>query len=217
MNFRAACCILVLALQPCVLSLGYVRAQERPRTYREISPATYDKVLDLLFQREETDRHYDFVLRFEPSNAPESQLFIKQSAKKTQVVEFTSLSGNIYAKLDSILQKGGQEDAVEMAKQLRVRRRILEVPAAEANQWWSGLPAAMGATVALLQNRGAKAAAGVGTITLDGTYYSFWYDQVGSKVFVRLSDHEVSSQEVTGTIELVRWMNRLRCDIEKMK
>jgi hypothetical protein len=215
---RIACCFLILLFQPSLVGpRGFLWTQEPPKTYKVIHAATYEKVLDLVFQRGEANRDHDFVLRFEPTNAPESQISIKRTETKTQVVEFTSLSGNIYRKLDNILRNGGKEDAVEMAKQIQVNKRTLNVPAALANQWWTRLPDAMAATIKLLEQRRAEAARGVGTITIDGTYYSFSYDQVGSSVFVRVMDYEVSSREVTGETELVRWMNGLRCDIEKLK
>jgi hypothetical protein len=174
-------------------------------------------VLDIIFQRDEGNRDYDIVLRFEPSNAPESQLYIKRTATKTQVLEYTSVNGNVYGKIDNILRNGGKEDAGEMAKQCQVRKRTLEVPTPRANEWWSSLPDAMAATVKLLQHRGAEAARGVGTIPIDGTDYRFWYDQVGSNIYARLMDQEISSREVTGEVELVRWMNNVRCDVEKLK
>jgi len=61
-------------------------------------------VLDIIFQRDEGNRDYDIVLRFEPSNAPESQLYIKRTATKTQVLEYTSVNGNVYGKIDNILR-----------------------------------------------------------------------------------------------------------------
>jgi hypothetical protein len=192
-------------------------AQDPLKSYKVISRKTYERVLDTMFQRDETNRDYDFVLRFEPSNAPESQIVIKRAAGKTQVVEYTSLSGNIYRKLDNIMANGGREDAVEMAKLVQVRKRLVEVRDAEVNQWRGRLPEMMAASMKLLEQRSAEAASGIGTTTIDGTFYSLWYDQGGSNIFFRALDHEVSSREPTGELELVQWMNAVRLDVAKRR
>lgn len=129
---RIAWCVLILLFQPGLVGpRGGLWTQDPPRAYKVISPATYEKVLDLVFQCDEANRGFDFVLRFEPSNAPESQIYIRQTVTKTKVLEYTSLSGNIYGKLDKILRYGVKEDAVEMAKQIQVKKRILDVPEAK--------------------------------------------------------------------------------------
>jgi len=196
---------------------GALCAQEQPKSYEVIRPAMYEKVLDLVFQSDEANRGYDFVLRFEPSNAPESQISVKTTNTKTQVLEYTSLSGNIYGRLNNILRNGGKEDIVEMARQIRVRKRVLDVAAHQANQWWSRLSDSMAATLKLLEQRRAEELKGVGTLTLDGTHYSFSYAQATGDVIVRVWDEEISPREVTGQIQLVRWMNRVRRDVEKLK
>lgn len=215
---RIACCVLILLFQPGLIGpRSCLWPQESPRNYKVISPATYEKVLDIVFRHDDAKRQYDFVLRFEPSNAPESEISIERKPTKTEVIEYTSLSGNIYGQLDKILRNGGKEEAAEMAKQIRVRKRILEVPAVQANQWWSRLPDAIAATIKLLEKRRAEELRGVGTITIDGTNYSFSYNQVGGNVSTEMWDHEISGREVTGEVELVRWMNSLRLDVEKLK
>ena len=192
-------------------------AQDPLKSYKVISRETYERVLDTVFQRDEANRDYDFVLRFEPSTAPESQIVIKRAAGKTQVVEYTSLSGNIYRKLDNMKANGGKEDSVEMAKLVQVRKRLLEAPEAQVNQWRSSLPGMMAASMKLLEQRSAEAASGIGTITIDGTFYSLWYDQVGTHMSIGVWDHEVSNREITGELEVVRWMNAVRRDVEKLK
>jgi hypothetical protein len=191
-------------------------AQEPLKSYKVISRETYERVLDTVFQRDEANRDYDFVLRFEPTIAPESQIVIKRAGRKTVVVEYMSLSGNIYRKLDNIMANGGKEDAVEMAKLVQVRKRLVEVREAQVRQWRGSLPEMMAASMKLLEQRSAEAAKGIGTITIDGTFYSIWYDQVGTHMSIGVWDHEVSNREITGELELVRWMNAVRRDVEKL-
>lgn len=215
---RLACCVLILLFQPSFVGLrSCLWTQDLPQAYKVMDSVTFDKLLDLVFQGDEANRHYDFSLRFKPSNAPELQIYIKQTGTKTQVVEYTSRSGNIFMKLDKILENGGKEDVVEMARQIQVNKRILDVPLAQANQWWMGLPDAIAATIKLLEQRRAEAAKGVGVIVLDGTHYSFTYQQGISDIIVDIIDNEISCREVTGEAELVQWMNRVRCDVEKLK
>jgi len=192
-------------------------AQDPLKSYKVISRKTYERVLDTVFQRDEANRDYDFVLRFEPSIAPESQIVIKRAAGKTQIIEYTSLSGNIYRKLDNIMANGGKEDIAEMAKLVQVRKRLVEVRDAQVNQWRGSLPGMMAASMKLLEQRSAEAARGIGTITIDGTFYTLWYDQVGSHLSIGVWDHEVSNREITGELELVQWMNVVRRDVEKLK
>jgi hypothetical protein len=196
---------------------GVLRSQEQPKTHQVVRPELYEKVLDLVFESDEAHRGYDFVLRFEPSNAPELQISVKTTNGKTQALEYTPLSGNIYGRLNAILRNGGKEDIVELTKQIQVRKRISDVPASQVTQWWSRLPDSMAATLKLLEHRRAEELKGFGTVTLDGTHYSFSYVQPTGDVIVRVWDEEINPREVTGQIELVRWMNRVRRDIENLK
>ncbi|HLG17756.1 MAG TPA: hypothetical protein VJH03_25150 [Blastocatellia bacterium] len=197
--------------------------QEPLKTHKVVSSQTYEHVLDMVFPRNEANPDYDLVLRFEPSFAPESQIVVKspivveRTVGKVEVVEYTSLSGNIYRRLNSVMANGGREDAAEMARLVEVQKRVIEVPIAQVRQWRATLADSVGASMKSLEQRSVDAETGVGTITLDGTFYSLWYDQVGSHISFRLLDHEVSNRQVSGVLKLVRWMNTVRRDIEKRR
>ncbi len=190
---------------------------QMPNAQGMIRPTAYEAVLDRVFEYDKAKRDYDFVLRFEPSNAPESQICIKRTPTKTQVLEYTSLSGNIYLKLNDLMRSGGNEDVDEMAKQIQVRRRVLEVPAAQASKWLNSLPDANAATMKALKRRRDGELKGVGRIAIDGTKYSFSYNQLAVSGGAELWDYEVSDREVTGEFELVRWMNSVRRDVKELK
>lgn len=187
------------------------------KSYRVVSRETHERVLNIVFQRDEASRDYDFVLRFEPSFAPESQIVVRTAANKVEVVEYASLSGNIYRKLDSVMANGGKEDPVEMAKLIQVRKRLIEVSHAQVAQWRRSLADSVAASMKALERRSVESARGIGTITLDGTFYHLWYDQVGSHLSFGLLDHEVRDREVTGELELVRWMNSVRLNVGKRR
>lgn len=190
-----------------------IAPQNPGKSHKVVSGETHERVLDIVFQLDEADRNYDFILRFEPSFAPESQIVIKSEGGKTSVVEYTSLSGNIYRKLNSVMANGGKENVVEMAKLIEVRKRVVEVQAAQAALWRTSFADSIGATVKVLEERREEAARGIGTITIDGTFYSLWRDQDGSRISTGVWDHEVSNREVTGELKLVQWMNTLRRDV----
>src|SRR6266446_498589 len=208
--------VVMLLLQ---FSAGWSRtlllAQDPLKSYKVISHETHERVLDIVFQRDEANRDYDFVLRFEPSFAPESQITVKKAVGKIEVVTYRSLSGNIYKKLNSVMAQGGKEDPVEMAKLIEVDRKVIEVPITQVRQWRRTLASGIAASMKTLEGRSIESERGIGTVTLDGTVYSLWYDQVGSHISFRLLDQEVSNREITGQFGLVRWMNAVRLDVAK--
>src|ERR1700692_4556408 len=73
--------------------------ESRAKSYKLISHETHDRVLEILFPRDDLKGIYWFVLRFKPSFEPESQIVIKRGVNKAEVLEYTSLSGNMYSEL----------------------------------------------------------------------------------------------------------------------
>src|SRR6266705_5545713 len=186
--------IVILSLH---LNVGGVRthvfAQDALNSYEVISHKTHERVLDIVFEQDRVKWDYDLVLRFEPTFAPESQIVIKRRVDKTEVVEYTSVSGNIYRKLNSWKANGRMEDAVEMAKLIQVMKRLIEIPNDEID-WRRGLVESIGPSMKVLEERRLQYEKGVGAIALDGTFYSLWYNQVGSHLSFTLLDHEISDR-----------------------
>lgn len=210
--------IVIMSFQPSAVGFRPGELFQEPlKTYKVVSHETHERVLDILFQRDEANRDYDFILRFAPSFAPESQIVVKRRFGKAEVVEYTSLSGNIYGKLNNVMANGGKEDAAEMAKLVQVKKRVIEVPTAQVRQWRKSLANSIGATMKALEQRDIEDERGNGTITIDGTFYYFWYTQVTGDISFNLLDHEISDRKVTGLLALVRWMNTVRLDIGKSK
>jgi len=174
-----------------------------------ISQETYRRVLDIVFPPTES---YKYILRFEPSFAPESQIIINTQGAKTEVVELTSLSGNIYAKLDRLKADGASEDAIAMARLIQVRKRTIEVPPHVASRWFSTFSDSQVASLKLLEERQEEEARGTGTMVIDGTLYSIW-NHTSRDAFFREWDYEINDQEVSGEFQLVKWMNSVRRDI----
>lgn len=210
--------IVILSFQPRAVGFRSGSLVQEPlKTYKVVSHQTHERVLDILFQRDEANRDYDFILRFLPSFAPESQILVKRRVGKVEVVEYTSLSGNIYDKLNNTMSNGGREDAAEMAKLVQVRKRVIEVPTAQVRKWRESLANSVGATMKTLEQRDIEGERGKETITIDGTFYYFWYTQVTGDISFNLLDYEVNNRKAEGELALVRWMNAVRLDVQKLK
>jgi hypothetical protein len=186
------------------------------KSYKVVSQETYNRVLDILFPQGDLGV-VTIVLRFEPSFQPESQIIIRKDLDKAEVIEYTSLSGNIYSKLNDVMAHGGKEDAVEMAKLIKVRRRSVEVPYAQIKQWHTGLLASIRESLNVFKEKLDEYDTGTSTIALDGTFYDLWYEQVGDKFSFKLYDEEINDLRSTGKFKLVQWMNTVRRDVRKLK
>src|SRR5436190_13312348 len=79
-----------------------------------VSVDTYEKVLDLVFPRSAVAAEglvRSFAIRYEPTWKAESQIIITQRKESIEVVEYVSVDGSIYLKLEDILRRTGQENA----------------------------------------------------------------------------------------------------------
>jgi hypothetical protein len=193
--------------------------QEIPsKSYKLISTETHDRVLEILFSRYNLKGDYWFVLRFKPSSSPESQIVVREERDKIEVVEYTSLSGNIYSKLNSIMAEGGKEDAIEMAKLIKVGKRSIDIPDAQARQWRTSFFKSIGDSIKAFKQRSEEYDKGIGTLTIDGTFYNLWYHHVDHiTIAFDFYDEEVRDRQPNGDLKLVQWMNAVRRDIERLK
>lgn len=216
--------LLVLALQ-----VGRANAQSgsypqdnAPKSYPVVSRETYNRVLEILFPRDDPDPSktvLELVLRFRPSFQSTSQMIIRRRIDKVEVVEYTSLDGNIYSKLNETLARGGKEDAVEMAKSIRIKRREISVPYTHAKRWYASFFDSLASTTKTLRESGQEfdKTGGNETILLDGTIYDLWYEQRLNKMSFSLYDVEVDTPGADGEFKLVQWMNAVRREVGKLK
>ena len=189
--------------------------QGQLKSFKVVSPETYNRVLDMLFPRGDSGI-VTIVLRFEPSFQPESQITIRSGQDKSEVIEYKSLSGNIYSKLSDVIAHGGKEDAVEMAKLIKVGRRSIEVPYAQVKQWHARFLVSVSDSLNSFKGKIDEYDTGTSTIALDGTFYYLWYKQISNEISFKLYDHEVNSQGATGDFKLVQWMNIVRREVERL-
>lgn len=211
-----------LALPVSIVNGQSNSSPEQPqRTYPVISWETYNSVLDAVFSRDDPDTSktiFEFVLRFEPSFHPTSQIVLRNRGDKTEVIEYTSPDGNIFDKLNETLAHGGKEDAVAMAKSIRVKRREIAIPEEQIKRWYNSFFDSLAMTEKILQQRGEEALKTRSvTLVLDGTTYNVWYKQGLNKSSLSLYDVEVDTPGSDGELKLVQWMNKIRREVAKSK
>jgi hypothetical protein len=218
----------LLAVLLVILQVGSASAQSdvpqanTQKSYRVINQEIYNRILDELFPRDDPEPDktvFELILRFRPSFRPTSQIVIRRRVDKVQVVEYTSLDGNIYAKLNEILQRGGNEDLLVMAKSIKVKRTEINVPLAQVQQWYSTFFDSLNTMTRTLREKGKEfdKTGGSETILLDGTSYDLWYRQRVHKLDISLYDIEVDTPGTDGEFRLVQWMNSVRRDVRKLK
>lgn len=215
--------MLILAVQSINANAQLSVAQDRVRQAHPIvSQQTYDSVLDILFPRNDPDPGktvFAFVLRFKPHSQPESQIVIRRGVDKVTVVEYKSLDGDIYVKLNESLERTGREDPVEMAKAIKIKRREISVPYALIKQWYAGFFDSLANGTKPLRQKGEEFdnTGGSETIFLHGGVYALWYQQRLNQMSFSLYDVDVDNPNSSGELMLVRWMNSVRRQIGKSK
>ncbi len=213
---------LSLALQVSIVNGQSNSPPDKPqRTYPVVSWETYDRVLDTVFPRVDPDTSktiFEFVLRFGPSFHATSQIVIRKRVDKIEVVEYTSPDGNIFDKLNQILDRRGKEDPVAMAKLIRVKRREIAVVDAQIKRWYATFFDALAPTEKTLNEKGKQSdETRTVTFVLDGTTYDVWYNQNLNKISLSLYDVEVDTPGSDGELKLVQWMNSIRREVAKSK
>lgn len=215
----------VLAL---VLQVGSVNAQngsppqdQSGRSYPVVSEETYNRVLDVLFPRNappSSNIVWSIVLRFKPSFRAESQIIIRRSADRIEIVEYTSVDGSIYRAINATLSRTGREDPVEMARAIRVNRRVVSVPSAQVRRWYAAFFDGLASTTRTLRERGQEFdRTGGESFVLDGAVYDLWYEQGLNRISFSLYDVEVDNVRSSGEFGLVRWMNAVRRDVGRQR
>jgi hypothetical protein len=186
-----------------------------------IDERTYSSVLDIVFPRAEPSSGrtvWAIVLRFRPNSMPESQIVIRKSLNKVQVVEYTPAEGSIYAKLNDALERGVRRDAVELAKSIRVSRREVGVPHVQVKRWYATLFNSVSGTTKTLREALEKAdSTGVESFVLHGSVYELWYAQGLKEMSFSLYDVDIADARSGAESKLVQWMDIVRRDVQKLK
>ena len=213
---------LILTLQVSIVIGQSSLPQNRTQSvYPVVSWKTYNRVLDIVFTRDDPDANktiFEFVLRFEPSFHSTSQVVFRKRLDKIEVVEYTSPDGNIFDKLNEILDRSGKEDAVTMAKSIRVKRREITVPDTQIKRWYATFFDSLAVTAKTVREKGEKSTkTRTATFVLDGTTYNVWYKENLDTISLGLYDVEVDTPGSDGELKLVQWMNSVRREVAKTK
>lgn len=194
-----------------------VQATARP----VIDEETYSSVLDIVFPRHEPSSGgtvWAIVLRFKPNSRPESQIVIRRSSNKVQVVEYTPADGSIYAKLNEALERGGRRDAVELAKSIRVSRREVKVPHVQVKRWYATLfDSISGTTKTLREALERSDSTGVESFVLHGSFYDLRYEQGLNQMSFSLYDVDLDDARSSADFKLIQWMHTVRREVGKLK
>ena len=224
-QIRRAVFCLALALPE---QLGVVRAQGGPhqqhsaeRTYRVVRPETYDRVLDVLFPRDDPDPGktiFSFTLRFKPNNGPESQIVITRGVDKVEAIVYTPDEGAVYSRLNAALARGAREDAEQMAKAFKAKRSPVGVTLAQVRKWQASFFDSLAVTNSRLREMGSEFdRSGHESVLSHGAEYELWYSQSLNQMSFSLYDVELNDARSGAMFRLVQWMSAVRRDVEKLK
>ena len=215
--------MITLTLALAITAVGQAGAS-RPqpqRTSPVVSRETYLSVLEAVFPRNDPDPSktlFEFVLRFRPSFHATSQIVIRNRGDRTELIEYISLDGNIFDKLNETLARGGKEDVTALAKSIKVRRREILIPETQMKAWYERFFEAVEVTGKTLKQNGEESLRTRSvTLVLDGTIYEVWYKQGLTEVSLSLYDVEVDTAGSDGELKLVQWMNSIRREVAKTK
>jgi hypothetical protein len=218
----AAMLMLTLQVTNVVAQSGSAAQDRSPKPYSIVSEETYNRVLDIVFPRDEfgsSKTIFAFVLRFKPYSQSESQVIIRRGAERIEVIEYTSLDGGIYIRLNELLARGFKEDAVELAKSIRVQRKAVSVPYAQIKRWYTSFFDSLTSTTKMLRGKGGEfdRTGGSETIFLHGAFYRLWYEQRLNQMSFSLYDVDIDDARTGSEFKLIHWMDMVRQEVEKLK
>lgn len=173
-----------------------------------VSDETYDKVLDILFPQEELKANFEFgwMIRYRPTYKAESQVIIMQKLDNLEVIEYVSAEGNIRSKLDKILERSQREDAVEMAKQIRVERRVVNISSVQFKKIRKRFATSL-YILLLPENVDSRDKPGSGQVYVHGTWYHLKYMGATGELAYDTLGPELGSEFPYKSSPLVSWMN----------
>lgn len=184
-----------------------------------VSQEDYKNVLDKLFPLESLENENTFftiILRFKPSFHPESQIIIKKGYKEIQVIEYKSSDGNIYQKLNRFISESKNKDISKISNQIAINKKIITISNNKLNKWhleflsgFENLWKYFDKTNKYFDKQNNV------LIVADGTFYEIWYKQEMNQVHFQLYDVEINDSKISGELDIVRWMNKIRNEIQK--
>jgi len=170
---------------------------------RTPSSATYHRVVELVFGSPECDRStssYSLLMRFLPTQGPESQILICRHKKGDFEVTYQVTPENIDHRILEIYRWTGREDPQEMAAKIKTAKTTVEVNQLEMRRLmtrYSGLRFSP-----LFDT----------SVIMDGASYQLWFTAASNKAHYSLSG------SLNGSLKdppLVRWMAEVRYFVDQ--
>jgi len=202
---------LILLLSPKILS--------QEETHSVVTVETYEKVLTLIFPRDEMNAlgsgwGFVTILRYMPSFEPESQIVIVGREEKTRVTEYKSLERNIYSKLNELYARTGRNDPAELAKLIPVSKREFYVPNTQGVRWRRNLIERV--SLALKAKKFEFAPRSL-MVREDGTNYELWDTSVSGDVHYSPTGNTVRYRRYPGKAALEYWMKLVQREVRNHK
>jgi hypothetical protein len=155
--------IFFLILQPIIEG---TQVRTHPNVDLSLSLDTYEKVLNIIFPRDEDDfsdpsKKYSLILRFLPAFEREYQINItKRWDGSVTVIKHAVREKSLEVQLQRILEQTGREDAEEMAKLIKVDKLEIKTPLTKVIKRFFTLPLSLESDVRLVA---------------DGARYELWF------------------------------------------
>jgi hypothetical protein len=180
-----------------------------------VSLENYKKVLDIVFPRERIgSASFVILLRFAPDTEPESQIRIAKTGQNiVEVSEFSSMSGNIYQRLNDYVARGGEDDPIQMSKLIKIRTRSIKVSDAQVGRWHTGLLDSVSASVGAFKSNYSRLEANQVTFPLHGTSYDLWYQQGINEMSFSIYDQAIEVKRLLGDFKITEWMKSVEQQI----
>lgn len=215
-------CFLILLIL-CAYSLIVGQNTDKPNSeqviVKVVSDRTYNDVLDIVFPREikqKKETVWQFVLRFKPNSAPESQITIRKTITGYEVLNFSVSNGIIFSKINQIFTTTNKEDISEMVNAIQVEKTKVEIAPKEINLWYDlyfkSIP--LSSQALKFSSQEFDRTNGSWSVRLHGTYYELWFLYKGNQICFIIYDEEIDQNKITGENALVKWMNKVRLKIK---
>jgi hypothetical protein len=184
---------------------------------RNVDQNTYDKVVNLIFADAETkqsDVLSFVVVRFLPSFETERELIILRRSDSAKII-YLQARKNIYTALNTALNKGKLESAEQFAREVKVKKTSYELPTYRADEWLNDFhQEGKLSSDKVNQERIKTQVENTATVILDGTFYDFQSQSGMNKMRFQFYDEEMDKSRITGTLSLVKMVNKVRLEVE---
>jgi hypothetical protein len=195
-------------------------AHAQEKTVPSLDLEDYRRILDELFPRNVMDKpgpEFVMVLRYLPSFEAESQIVIAGRKNEINVIELTSLDGNIFYRLTDVMQRTGEKSSVELAKYIRVKRRELKISVRRLNLWRRNLIESVSKSLRVKVLESTLPTARAMNVMDDGTSYEFWDHSLSGDTYFTPSGIEETGLDFSGKRLFVRWMERIKREVVRSK